>query len=224
MSEPASDLQFDHATYEAPPTGLGCGMCGKPVTGEYWQWLGKVACPSCRDQVSRLEEKIGSSEVFAKAALRASMAAFACGAGYAVVAGLFHIRMALITIGIAYVIAKVIRKATGNISGRKYQLLAVGLTYAASTMGYVPWIWDTGHLSGLGAGDILVRVGLTLVAPFLTATEAPLGLLIVGFGLWEAWRLARPLPMVVTGPFRVAPPAPPSPPAPPATAQPAPPS
>jgi hypothetical protein len=44
-----------------------------------------------------------------------------------------------------------------------------------------------------------------LAAPFLTATESPLGLVIVGIGLWEAWRRTRGLPMIVTGPFRVAP-------------------
>ena len=32
-----------------------------------------------------------------------------------------------------------------------------------------------------------------------------MGLLIVGFGLWEAWKLTRGLPLSLEGPFRVAP-------------------
>jgi hypothetical protein len=43
-----------------------------------------------------------------------------------------------------------------------------------------------------------------LAAPFLELTHAPpFGILIIGFGLYEAWRRAAPLPMEVTGPYRV---------------------
>ena len=36
-------------------------------------------------------------------------------------------------------------------------------------------------------------------------TEAPIGVLIVGFGLWEAWKLSRGIPIRIEGPYRVAP-------------------
>lgn len=201
MSEPA-DLQFDHATYDAPKAGVVCGMCGKPVEGEYWQWLGRVACASCRDQVGRLEERAASPEVFAKAAALAMGTAVVCGLGYAVFVWVAKVQFALVTIGIAYAVAAVIRKSTGNVSGRSYQVMAVLLTYAASTMGYAPYFLR-GELPS--AAQTIALLPYVLVAPFMAAREAPIGLLIVGFGLWEAWRRTKPLPLVVTGPFRVRP-------------------
>jgi hypothetical protein len=55
---------------------------------------------------------------------------------------------------------------------------------------------------------ITFLLGITLAAPFLELTDAPLGVLIILFGLWEAWRRSRGVPIVIDGPFRVAPPAP----------------
>src|SRR5262249_8248722 len=59
-----------------------------------------------------------------------------------------------------------------------------------------------------GIGDLLAAVALlfaiTLAAPVLAAAEAPLGLLIVAFGLWEAWKLTRGVPLAIEGPFRAA--------------------
>jgi hypothetical protein len=57
-------------------------------------------------------------------------------------------------------------------------------------------------------------VTLTLAAPFLEITDAPINAIIILIGLWEAWRRSRGLPIVIEGPFRVAV-------APPATAPPA---
>jgi hypothetical protein len=203
MSEPTTELQFDHATYEQAKTGVMCGMCGKPVGHEYWQWMGRVVCARCRDQVYALGAKANAPATFAKAAVLATGTALGCGVAYALFVAATKSRWALITIGIAYVIATVIRKSTHNISGRRYQVLAVILTYAASTMGYVPLF--TGSLAALSASQAVTLAGYMLAAPFLTATDSPLGLVIVGIGLWEAWRRAKGLPMAVTGPFRVAP-------------------
>jgi hypothetical protein len=50
---------------------------------------------------------------------------------------------------------------------------------------------------------LVLLLAYTLAAPFLA--KDVLGLLIVGFGLWEAWRRSRASPLVIEGPFRVAP-------------------
>jgi hypothetical protein len=41
-----------------------------------------------------------------------------------------------------------------------------------------------------------------LAAPFLAITEAPIGFLIILFGLWEAWKRSRAFPVVMHGPYR----------------------
>jgi hypothetical protein len=233
MSEPSADLQFDQAQYDAPKAGVTCGMCGKPVGAQYWQWMGRVACASCREQVGQLEARAMSPQVFAKAAFLGSLTALGCGIGYALFVWGTKSQFALITIGIAYLVASVIRKATGNVSGLRYQVLAVVLTYFASTMGYAPGLLrgitekhesrtagasadpsselsrdDREKTKPIPAAALakagIYMFGVLLAAPLLEATEAPIGLLIIGIGLWEAWRRARPLPTVVAGPYRVA--------------------
>ena len=55
-------------------------------------------------------------------------------------------------------------------------------------------------------GDIVVAlavvVGLVYAAPFLGGFENIIGLLIIGFALFEAWRMNRRVELQVTGPFR----------------------
>ena len=60
---------------------------------------------------------------------------------------------------------------------------------------------------------LLMAVGLLLAfamaAPFLGGFQNIIGILIIGFALWEAWKMNRRVPMQIEGPFRLAP-APPS--------------
>jgi hypothetical protein len=58
----------------------------------------------------------------------------------------------------------------------------------------------------LSVGDALIGLAafMVLVAaiPFLAGVENVLGLVIIGFGLFEAWRLNRHQPLTIDGPFR----------------------
>ena len=47
-------------------------------------------------------------------------------------------------------------------------------------------------------------VVVAFAAPFLAGFENILGILIIGFGLWQAWQLNRKRPFEVAGPFQVA--------------------
>jgi hypothetical protein len=53
------------------------------------------------------------------------------------------------------------------------------------------------------AGAIVWLIGIMLAAPFYGATTDPLGLLIIGFGLWQAWKQSRGPPLHIEGPFRL---------------------
>jgi hypothetical protein len=199
MTEPTADLQFEHATYEQAQPGVACGMCGAPVGGEYWQWVGRAVCVRCRDRVFQLEADARSPQSFARAALMGAGTALGCGVAYAVLCAFRPHQLAIVTIGIGYVVATVVRKATSNVSGRRYQVLAVVLTYMASAMGYAPALWPFIKESP----DQISLYGQLLAAPVVNAPDAPLVVLIIGFGMYEAWRRAQGIPMTVTGPYRV---------------------
>jgi hypothetical protein len=177
-----------------------------------------------------------SNKRLGMAILTGGATALACGTAYAIFVAATKIQFALATIGIAFVIARVVRKASGGMGGTRFQVVAVALTYLSATMGYIPGIW--GGLKEAAAehdkkeaakspgastetaaeapandgakpqgsfGGLLIAVGwligIMLAAPFLEVTEAPLGLLIVAFGLWEAWKLSRGPPVRLEGPF-----------------------
>ena len=54
----------------------------------------------------------------------------------------------------------------------------------------------------LGLGAILL---LAAAVPFLNALQHPITLLIIAFGLWEAWKINRRTVLSISGPFQVGP-------------------
>ena len=64
----------------------------------------------------------------------------------------------------------------------------------------------------VSAGGLLVALGLllalALAAPFLGGFQNIIGVLIIGFALWQAWKTNRRVPLEIEGPFRVGSPPP----------------
>ena len=64
-----------------------------------------------------------------------------------------------------------------------------------------------------GAGTVFVAVAaiitLVLLSPILAGFSSPILLLILGFGVWQAWKMNRRVALEITGPFTLAPAAPP---------------
>ena len=58
-----------------------------------------------------------------------------------------------------------------------------------------------------GAGSVLLAVGLifglAFAAPFMSGASNIMGIIIIGIGLYEAWKLNRRIPL--SGPFRFGP-------------------
>jgi hypothetical protein len=201
MGEPGTVIDFDRAEYgENQAATAPCTNCKRPLEGQYWKFRSGPVCRSCRDGIEAAVTRATSGASLGRAALEGGAVALACGVGYAAFAAASHIQIALVTIGIGFVVAKVVRRASGGVGGARFQILAVALTYVASTMGYLPSIW-----SAFDEPRVATVLRLALQAPFLEATHAPLGLLIIGFGLWEAWKLTKGVPIVLEGPFRIGP-------------------
>jgi hypothetical protein len=51
---------------------------------------------------------------------------------------------------------------------------------------------------------LMVIVGFLYALPIRVGFESPIGLLIIGFALWEAWKINKKTPIVFTGPHRFA--------------------
>lgn len=57
------------------------------------------------------------------------------------------------------------------------------------------------------AVGLVILVVVAFAAPFLAGVENIMGIVIIGIGLYEAWKINRRVVQVVTGPYRVSPPA-----------------
>jgi hypothetical protein len=49
----------------------------------------------------------------------------------------------------------------------------------------------------------VVLFAIACVAPFLGGVQGVIGLVIIGIGLYEAWKINRRLPLVIGGPYRI---------------------
>lgn len=254
MADTGSVLQFERADYaEAQPEASPCALCRHPLGEEYWKWQRAVFCTACRPNWAAKLAETQSLRTTVRAGLAGAGAALLCGVGYAVFVAVTNFQLALVTIGIAYVIGRAIRKASGNVGGLRFQILAVVLTYVASTMGYAPGLMralseqmeerpvaaavsareassatpqnaqdqssaapttptPVPHSGGrakppLGALLYLCFVLFTIMleAPFLELSTAPLGVVIIGIGLWQAWKITRGVPLQINGPYRLTP-------------------
>jgi hypothetical protein len=57
-------------------------------------------------------------------------------------------------------------------------------------------------LGGFAVG-ILLLIAIAAAAPFLAGIENVIGLVIIGFALYQAWKMNRRVPLAITGPYAV---------------------
>lgn len=87
-----------------------------------------------------------------RAVLYGTGAAIAGMIGLAIVLSIFNAFRIVSSIAVAYLVARAIGKATGNYRGRRYQVLAVGLTYASLGLGMlIPVMRAAGRLDEVKA-------------------------------------------------------------------------
>ena len=137
---------------------------------------------------------------------------------------------ALLAILVGIMVGKAMVRGSGGRGSRRLQIAAVLLTYGSITTGYIPTIikgfQELDQKKGfsaaaqqkqaapgrkVGAGGVALGIALLLViglaAPLLSLTEGfsgILGIVIIFFGLRQAWRLTAADPAVLSGPSTAA--------------------
>ena len=111
--------------------------------------------------------------------------------------GLSGWMVAIVAIGVGWLVATAMMAGSRGVGGRRYQVAAVILTYCACNAGsLLDFFWvnraDLGHHSA--AYLIIFSVLTILIEPFLELSNpinGVLGLVILFVGLRAAWRIAR---------------------------------
>jgi len=236
LTQEPNDLQFDRvepARSEAP-AAFACSFCSTPLYSSYYEINGRAVCEACRYRVEQQVESGAGAGGFGRAAL-AGLGAAAVGSGlYYGVRALTGYEIGLVAILVGFMVGKAVRWGTLGRGGRGYQVLAVFLTYMSISSTYLPVIFKSfaearkgkttaaaqadpapkpaAAKEGLTPGKLLVGLGALFViaaaGPIVAGMQSPILLLIVGFGLWEAWKLNRRFPLTITGPLQVGHPGP----------------
>lgn len=206
MSE--ESLQFQRAEYAQPVNArVECASCRQEVVQSYYEIGGSIICSACRERRDHAMEGWGGGR-FVRALVAGLGAGILGAAVWYAVRAITDYELAIISIGIGYAVGKAVRWGSRGKGGWLYQLLAVFLTYSAIVSTYVPLIVKSAMEGQTGSPSPLLYVVafvISYAAPFLAGLENIVGLLIIAFGLWEAWKFNRRVEAVVTGPYTVTP-------------------
>jgi len=121
---------------------VACSQCANPIGAYYYESAGAVFCARCKRAT---EEKAGHA---ASGGGMGTGAIFGFGAALAG-AFLYWLFMkvtgfdyALVAIGVAFMVGSAIRKGNGGRGGRRFQILAVALTYFAIGAANAPFLFE----------------------------------------------------------------------------------
>jgi hypothetical protein len=132
--------QFGTAEYATKPAGNLCQYCQQTLSGTYYRVNAAVACPGCAERL-RSEIDTGKHAAYVRALTYGIGAAVAGLIGYALIAILLQgWVISYMSIGVGWLVGTAMMKGSNGVGGRRYQIAAALLTYAAVSMAAVP-IW-----------------------------------------------------------------------------------
>lgn len=199
MTEP---LQFDAAEPAGSATALTCANCGAAITDSYHMLNQTVLCERCRTMLEAAVTTPPDTAEFTRALLFGLGGAAAGAALYYAVLVITSLNIGLIAVAVGWLVGRGVQKGSNNRGGLQYQLLAVGLTYAAVAATYLPL--GMAYLRGEGIElPIGALVLIALKAPVMVGMESVISLLITGFALYQAFIMNRKPALVFSGPFKV---------------------
>lgn len=207
----AQPLQFDRAIDATAPLDTGaatavCQLCQTPIASEYYQVNGAVLCPRCKDVALATLATPRGGAPFLRATLFGLGAAILGAAIYYGVIALTNFEIGIVAILIGYLVGKGVRRGARG-GGRRYQLLAVALTYLSVGMAYAPLAMRGATERASGAATAIAAILMVFSLPVIAVVSSmPSGLLsalIIGIGLRQAWQMTAAPAVSVTGPLRV---------------------
>lgn len=179
-SENGGELQFESVV---PRTGDGaaasagtlCTLCQISIEAEYFDVNGRTLCRACSDNVSRHATTPRDMGTLLRALVAGVVASVFGAALYFAVLAISGYEIGLVAIAIGYMVGYAVHVGARSRGGRRFQVLALVLTYWAIGLAYSslairelvegPPTSASASLSGTQAGDA--------AAPAQASPEAP---------------------------------------------------
>jgi hypothetical protein len=137
----AGTLQLDRAGYgQAASGGAACAVCGREVHDVYYDVDGATTCERCRHDMALAPADGGGLPRFMRAALFGLAAAVASSVVWYGISRLTGYEFGILAIGVGVLVGGAVRAGSRRRGGRRYQALAMWLTYSAIVVTYIPAI------------------------------------------------------------------------------------
>jgi len=131
-----SSPQFETAQYSGTATDH-CKVCGQAIVGPYYRIGGNIACASCAHQAQN-SKPVDKHSAYVRALIFGVGGAILGLIIYATVGIVTGLMIGYVALAVGYIVAKAMMLGSKGIGGRRYQITAVLLTYAAVSMAAVP--------------------------------------------------------------------------------------
>jgi len=144
LNQPKSTPQFTTAEYSGTSQGDRCVSCNHPITTRYFRVNTRMACEACVQELQRQQPK-DSHAGYVRGLLfgiGAAIVGMIFYAGFTIVTGIY---IGYVSLAVGWLVGKAIMLGSKGIGGRRYQIAAVILTYAAVSIAAVP-IWISAYV------------------------------------------------------------------------------
>jgi len=132
-----STPQFTTAEYSGNSGGDRCVSCNQPLTARYYRVNTRMACEGCVQELQR-RQPADSHAGYMRGLLFGAGAAIVGMAGYAGFTILTGLYIGYVSLAVGWFVGKAIMLGSKGIGGRRYQIAAVILTYAAVSLAAIP--------------------------------------------------------------------------------------
>jgi hypothetical protein len=141
----SSPIQFGTAEYLGSPGADHCQFCQQPITGTYYRVHGAMACRGCAEKAQSELPQYSHAD-YLRGLLYGVSAAIAGLILYAAFEIATSLIIGYVSLAVGWMVGKAMMKGSNGQGGRRYQITAALLTYAAVSMAAIPvWIHYAGE-------------------------------------------------------------------------------
>lgn len=190
--------KFDVVDAVTPVGTAPCADCRGAIVDTYYESDDGIVCAPCHARMTSAPALEPHRGQFSRALGFGLVATALVAAVYFGLLAAIGREMSVALIFVGFVVGKAVRMGARRRGGRRFQWLALGLTYLAMVMTYVPFV-----LKGSAAADLGALLLLAVAAPILEGIDHGLTLIMIVIALGQAWRTNRRVDAKLVGPFRV---------------------
>src|SRR5271157_387721 len=142
----SSPIQFGTAEYLGSPGADHCQFCQQPITGTYYRVHGAMACRGCAEKAQSELPQYSHAD-YLRGLLYGVGAAIAGLILYAAFEIATSLIIGYVSLAVGWMVGKAMMKGSNGVGGKRYQITAVLLTYAAVSTAAVPVVihYTRGH-------------------------------------------------------------------------------